>query len=125
MLKDQTLKKARTLLYLKFSVSFCHLSRDSLCSRETLCFVHGVVNLVWLKPRLVGKQKAQISKNPQFCSQKLPTKNRHKIVAVSVAFWASLFSHIVCLVLLVSPYFQLFHDTLEPQNSPPNEVTGS
>ena len=46
-----------------------------------------------------------------------------KIVAVFVVFW-SLLSQFLCHFLLVSPYFLLFHDILEPQNSPPNEVTG-
>ena len=35
-----------------------------------------------------------------------------------------LLSQFLCPFLLVSPYFLLFHDILEPQNSPPNEVTG-
>ena len=53
----------------------------------------------------------------------MANKNRHKIVAVFVAFCVSLFS-IFYHFLLVSPCFLLFHDVLEPQNSPPNEVTG-
>ena len=38
-------------------------------------------------------------------------------------FW-SLLSQFLCLLPLVSPYFLLFHAILEPQNSPPSEVTG-
>ena len=53
----------------------------------------------------------------------MPNKNRHKIVAVFVAFGVSSFS-ISLFFLLVSPYFLLFRDILDPQNSPPNEVTG-
>ena len=52
----------------------------------------------------------------------MANKNRHKIVAVSVAFWFLL--SLFLSFLLVSPYFLLFHAILEPQNSPPNEVTG-
>ena len=52
----------------------------------------------------------------------MANKNRHKIVAVFVAFWVCSFS--LCFVFLVSPYFLLFHDILEPPNNPTNEVTG-
>ena len=54
----------------------------------------------------------------------MANKNRHKIVAVFVAFLGFFFLNF-CLFLLVSPYFLLFHDILEPKNSPPNEVTGA
>ena len=78
---------------------------------------------MWLQPRLVGKKGPKSQKIPSFII-KMANKNRHKIVAVFVAFGVSSFSHFFCLFLLVSPYFLLFHDILEPHNSPPNEVTG-
>ena len=53
----------------------------------------------------------------------MANENRYSIVAVFVVFSASHFS-LVCLLPLVFPYFLLFHAILEPQNSPPNEVTG-
>ena len=53
----------------------------------------------------------------------MANKNRHKIVAVFVALLVFSLSHFLCLFLLVSPYFLLSHDIMEPQNSPPNEVT--
>ena len=49
-----------------------------------------------------------------------PPQNRGGFCCVLGA----LLSQFLCLLLLVSPYFLLFHDILEPQNSPPNEVTG-
>ena len=45
-------------------------------------------------------------------------------MAVFVGQFWSLLSQFLCLFLLVSPPFLLFHDILEHQNSPPNEVTG-
>ena len=66
---------------------------------------------------------AKISKNPLFYSQKWPTKTATKSWRFLLRFWF-LLSQFLCLFLLVSPYFLLFHDILEPQNSPPNEVTG-
>ena len=55
----------------------------------------------------------------QFYREKWPTKS----VAVLLCF-RFLLSRSLCLFPLVSPYFLVFHDILEPQNSPPNEVTG-
>ena len=54
----------------------------------------------------------------------MANKNRHKIVAVFVCILGFFFLNFFVFFLLVSPYFLLFHDILEPQNSPPNEVTG-
>ena len=53
----------------------------------------------------------------------MANKNRHKIVAVFAAFLVSSFS--IAVIFPCFFYFLLFHDILEPQNSPPNEVTGS
>ena len=64
-----------------------------------------------------------ISKNPQFYSQKWPTKTATKSWRFLLCFWF-LLPRFLCLFLLVSPCFLLFHDILEPQKSPPNEVTG-
>ena len=52
----------------------------------------------------------------------MANKNRHTIVAVFVVFLFIL-SQFLYVFPLVSPYLLLFHDILEPQNSPPNEVT--
>ena len=54
----------------------------------------------------------------------MANKNRHKIVVVFVGYFRFLLSQCLCLFPLGSPYFLLFHDISEPQNSPPNEVTG-
>ena len=59
---------------------------------------------------------------PSFIVKNGP-ENRHKNVAVFAVFLVSSFS-MSCLFPLVSPYFLLFHAILEPQNSPPSEVTG-
>ena len=71
-----------------------------------------------------GHKNGQNLKNPQLNSQEWPNKkppqNRGGFL---LRFWF-LLSQCLCLFLLVSPYFLLFHDILEPQNSPPNEVTG-
>ena len=61
---------------------------------------------------------------PNFIVKNGQQKPRHKIVAVFVGPFWFLLSQSLCLFLLVSSYFLLFHDILEPQNSPPNEVTG-
>ena len=70
-----------------------------------------------------GHKNGQNVKNPQFYSQKWPTKTATKTWRFLLHFWF-LLPKFLCLFLLVSPYFLLFHDILEPQNSPPNEVTG-
>ena len=70
-----------------------------------------------------GRKMAIISKNPLFYSQKWPTKTATKSWRFLLRF-GFLFSRFLCLFLLVSPCFLLFHYILESQNSPPNEVTG-
>ena len=67
---------------------------------------------------------ANISKNPQFYSKKWPTKTATKSWRFLLRF-GFLLSQCLCRILLVSPYFLLFHDILEPQNSPLNEVTST
>ena len=53
----------------------------------------------------------------------MANKNRHKIVAVLAAFFF-VFSFSISLFFFSLFRFLLFHDILEPQNSPANEVTG-
>ena len=62
-------------------------------------------------------------KNAQFYSEKRPRKTATKMWPFLLYFW-SLLSQFLCLFHLVSPYFLLFRAILEPQNSPPSEVTG-
>ena len=59
---------------------------------------------------------------PSFIVKNGPGKTATKTWLFLLYFW-SLLSHFLCLFPLVSPYF-LFHAILEPQNSPPSEVTG-
>ena len=66
---------------------------------------------------------AKISKSPRFCSQKLPTNTATILWRFLLRFW-SLLVQFLCLFLLVSHHFLPCRDILEPQNSPPNEVTG-
>ena len=71
----------------------------------------------------VYKNGQNLKKIPSFIvknGQQKPPQNRGGFCCV---FWF-LLSQCLCHFLLVSPYFLLFHDILEPQNSPPNEVTG-
>ena len=66
---------------------------------------------------------AKILKNPIFIvknGQQKPPQNRGGFCCVL----GLLRSQFLCLFLLVSPCFLLSHDILEPENSPPNEVTG-
>ena len=72
---------------------------------------------------MVGKKLAKILKNAQFYSEKWPRKTATKTWLFLLYFW-SLLSQFLCLFHLVSPYFLFFHAILEPQNSPPSEVTG-
>ena len=67
------------------------------------------------------------AKNLQKCTVlqlKMALRDSHIIVAVFLVFLVSSFSISVSFPL-VSPYLPLFHPVLEPQNSPPNEVTGN
>ena len=62
---------------------------------------------------------AKISKNPQFYSQKWPTKTATKSWRFLLRFW-SLLSHFFFFAFffpIVSLYFLLFHDILEPQTA--------
>ena len=66
---------------------------------------------------------AKILKNAQFYSEKWPRKTATKTWLFLLYFWF-LLSQFHCPFPLVCPYFLLFHAILEPQNSPPSEVTG-
>ena len=60
--------------------------------------------------------------NPSFIvkhGQQKPPQNRGGFCCIFGFF----LSQFLCLFPLVSPYFLLFPAILEPQNSPPNEVT--
>ena len=71
----------------------------------------------------IGGQKiGKNLKNAQFYSEKWPRKPPQKR-GCFCCFWF-LLSQFLSLFILVSPCFLLFHDILEPQNSPPSEVTG-
>ena len=68
----------------------------------------------------MGGNKAKFLKNPQFYSQKWPTKTATKSWRF-LLYFQFLLSQFICLFPLVSPCFVVFHDI---QNCPPNEVTG-
>ena len=70
-----------------------------------------------------GHKNGQNPPKKQFYSQEWPTKTAAKSWRFLLRF-GLLLSHFLCLFLLISPCFLLFHDILEPQNSPPNLVTG-
>ena len=53
--------------------------------------------------------------------QQKPTQNRGDFCCIVGFFFLDFF----VFFLLVSSHLLLFHDILEPQNSPPNEVTGT
>ena len=71
-----------------------------------------------------AQKKETFIKNPPILSSEMANKNRHKIVAVFVAFSVPSFLISLSCSPLFLLTFLLFHDILEPQTSPPNEVTG-
>ena len=73
-------------------------SFDSTAYIYIYIYIYGAVTSIG------GREMAKISKNPQFYSQKMATKNRHKIVAVFVAFLVSSFS----MSLSLFPCFSWF-----------------
>ena len=62
----------------------------------------------------MGPKGQNLSKYPQFCSQKWPTKTVTKSWRFLLYFWF-LLSQFLCHLLLVSPFFLLFHDILGTQ----------
>ena len=81
---------------------------------------------IYMAVTSIGGQKngQNLKKIPSFIvknGQQKPPQNRGGFLLRFLFFF---FHKFLCFFLFVSPYFLLFHDILEPQNSPPNEVTG-
>ena len=104
----------------------CHLGDyiqvRSLATGGLLRIHKEITQICGCNLKLVGPNKVNISKNPQLHSEKWPTKTATKSWR-SWLYFRFLLSQFLCLFPLVSRYFLLFHAILEPQNSPPNEVT--
>ena len=86
-----------------------------------ICCMHAYIYMCVAVTSIGGPQAGQNLQKSQILQSNMTNRNRHKIVrrllCVSVLFLSSYLSF-----PLVSPYCLLFHDILEPQNSPTSYI---